>query len=206
MTRKAVIVGHSTTTLCDHRQFIDSCDEVIRFSCCYGLGGRNGIKTTRWVTRSYCIHTARPGYPFWWGGEPKEILKSLSTISTAYVTYGFAEWNIENGEPVKYDQHIVSNLLCIDNISCIPLNMKDLACLHPNRNPTNGLMFLWEILRSQLFIDYEIFLVGFNFDEICSTHNPDWEQPIIQRWIKHGYFTSVMCTSPLTCQCHINTQ
>lgn len=189
--KKIAIVSNNPTQK-DNSESIDNCDEVVRFSKCVGLNKNTGTKTTIWITRSdswYTHHLEQHHGP--------HIRHCLSSCHTAYITYGFPEYNgqgvIIGRNVVDYNTKVVTNLCADLPINCIPVNMRSTVLLHPTKNPTNGFMLLLEIMHSQLFIDYEILLYGFDFDtnSISSPHSPEWEQKFVEKWIEQGHFKKV---------------
>jgi len=167
--------------------FVDSCDEVIRFSNCVTHEGFTGNKITAWVTRSRCNHT-NSIYSLYAG-----IMKrAVSHVNVAFITHGFPEYSgdgkLIGPEIVPYDTFPVQQLCSLDTIRCIPINARGLTLLHPGLNPTVGFVFLWNILHQQWFKNYEIHLIGWDFVGIDDPHKIAWEEQITRTWIKHGYF------------------
>ena len=171
-------------------EFVDGCDEVIRFSRCATYGENTGSKITTWVTRSLCHHTECT-----FGVYKSEMSQPISCASKAYIVHGFPEYNaygqIIGQEIVKYDTQPVSQLRPLDGIECIPINARGVTLLHPGYNPTLGFMFLWNILANQWFVDDKIYLVGFDFVGIDAPHKADWEQRHVQEWVKRDWFQRI---------------
>ncbi len=180
----------------DDRDFIDGCDEVLRFSHCIGIGDNTGTKTTGWITRSHCsytkMHYAKHGHL---------LRRMLLDVSTTYIVHGCYD-SFDFINTVPYDERVVSQFR--DDMTCVSVPIGDLLYLHPSRNPTIGLMFLLWVLRSQIFANDKVFLMGFDFTDIPSTdkHSTAWEKSVVDKWVEHGYFHRLVSTT-LKCVRHI---
>lgn len=165
--------------------FVDSCDEVMRFSNCVTYGGATGKKITGWVTRSRCNHT-HGIYQL----HAQIMRRAVSRASVALIAHGFPEYagdgKLIGPEIVPYDEFPAKQLN--PDISCVRMNARGLTAVHPGYNPTLGFILLWHVLHSNWFAHDELYLIGWNFQGIDDPHHIDWEEQVTRSWLERGYF------------------
>ncbi len=167
--------------------FVDSCDEVIRFSNCVTYGDATGSKITSWVTRSRCNHTNAI-----YSQCSRTMKHAVPLAKVAFIAHSFPEYSgdgkLIGPEIVPYDTFPVEQLCPTNNKQCVPINARVITLLHPGLNPTLGFIFLCHILRQQLFVNDKVHLIGWNFVGIDDPHKIDWEAQLTNLWIEQGYF------------------
>jgi hypothetical protein len=191
MNRKRVAIISNYARQKNNSKLIDECDEVVRFSFCAGVGHNAGSKTTIWVTRTYYWFTREVAIR--WNQQMKRCVQNCHT---AYIAYGYPEHDklghVTGDELLRYDDRVVSDLCtCHTGIRCVPIDAQRIAELHPNRHPSNGIIFLSAVVQEQLFPDCEIFLCGFTFANMPDVHGPQWEREQVNQWVSAGYFQQV---------------
>jgi hypothetical protein len=148
-------------------------------------GGATGEKITGWVTRSRCNHTKgiyQLHHPMMHLAVPRATL--------GFVAHGFPEYdgggNLIGPEIVPYDDFPATQLNL--GLKCVRMNARGLTVLHPGHNPTLGFIFLWHVLHVEWLSEYEVHLVGWDFQGIDDPHHIDWEEKVTRDWLERSYF------------------